>query len=112
MTIRSRTTATFCLILTISVNNCASSEDDEAISENSTTTCRDTVDNDLDGAIDCEDPDCSLFDFCTLVDPGANGDTDADADSDADNDADADTDADSDSDTDTDSDSDADADTD
>ena len=32
--------------------------------ELSSAQCQDTTDNDADGAIDCEDPDCWDFDFC------------------------------------------------
>jgi len=78
--------------------------------------CSDGKDNDNDGAVDCNDPDCSGKAECsegdTDTDTDADSDTDADADADADADSDADADADSDADADADSDADADADSD
>jgi hypothetical protein len=43
--------------------------------------CQDMVDNDADGATDCDDPDCQSFDFCLGEgDGGADGDADGDTD--------------------------------
>ena len=50
------------------------------------TLCEDTLDNDADGFVDCDDQDCAGDAACT------EGDTDTDADSDTDTDTDTDTD--------------------
>lgn len=52
--------------------------------------CADTLDNDGDGSVDCEDPDCDVLVACLNGDTAASGDVDTDADSDSDTDADAD----------------------
>jgi hypothetical protein len=69
--------------------------------ENSMVMCFDGLDNDEDGLVDCDDPDCAPF--C-----GGDGDGDGDSDSDADGDSDGDGDGDSDSDADADADADGD----
>lgn len=87
--------------------------------ENTLKACRDGLDNDSDGHIDCADQDCQSFPPCAIdVSIGGEHATDTDNDSDTgsktDGDTDTDTvgDSDGDGDTDTDTDIDADADTD
>jgi len=74
--------------------------------EDSIAKCSDSIDNDGDGFVDCNDQDCRAFSICADAGP------DSDVDSDTDSDVDADTDSDTDTDTDTDSESDTDTDTD
>jgi hypothetical protein len=75
--------------------------------------CANGIDDDADGATDCEDPYCLAAGLCDPSDSDkTSSDTDGDTDADTDADVDSDTDADSDSDSDVDADSDADTDTD
>lgn len=62
--------------------------------------CDDGADNDRDGLVDCQDPDCAGA--CDSGEGDTATDSDTDTDTDADADADSDSDADADSDTDTD----------
>ena len=73
--------------------------------------CSDGADNDADGVIDCNDPDCYGTSECDEADADADADADTDTDTDSDADSDADADADADSDADADADADADTDT-
>jgi len=80
--------------------------------EDYSAACQDGVDNDNDGAIDCDDDECANFVFCRDADGDGDGDTDGDTDGDGDTDTDTDTDVDGDGDADGDGDTDTDADTD
>ena len=64
------------------------------------TICDNSLDDDRDGLMDCDDPDCAAFIGCHGGDGDADSDVDSDADADSDSDADSDADADADSDAD------------
>jgi len=88
-------------IFTILLLSCnySSTEDSD---ENTIDLCRDGIDNDEDGATDCNDPECRKFNFCqndaSTADGGSSTDSDGDSDTDSDSDSDVDADTDADAD--------------
>lgn len=110
-----------CMLLTAIA--CSGVEALEDQTEDTLKACRDGIDNDHDGLVDCNDPDCppvipcfegmsSEGDAGTDTDTDVDGDTDTDTDIDTDVDGDTDVGTGTDGDVDGDGDMDADADTD
>jgi hypothetical protein len=54
--------------------------------ENTAAVCRDGIDNDGDGEVDCDDEECREFVFCAFADADAEGDVDAEGSRDRPND--------------------------
>ena len=82
--------------------------------EDTASQCQDGKDNDGDGLVDCDDPDCKGFIFCVdaeSTDSNSNFDLDTDSGTDSGTDSSSDTGSDTDSETDTETDSDIDTDT-
>ena len=103
-----------CITALVGCTTVKSEGEDESHEEGTRAgDCRDSIDNDADGYVDCEDQGCDGNAACDAADDAdADTDTDTDTDTDADTDADTDTDTDADTDADTDSDTDADFDSD
>lgn len=67
---------------------CDESESNSQESENTQSRCSDGYDNDLDGRVDCKDPECTVWPVCaTLISPTetfspSDGDTESNSDAD------------------------------
>ena len=92
-------TVVIAVVLFALVIGCSNRKSGESQSEDTLEACHDGVDNDLDGLVDCDDPECPGIVPC--FDGVQDTDTDADTDVDTDSDMDLDTDTNIDSDIDT-----------
>lgn len=67
------------ILLAALVAGCGSGASSDS-DENSLEACQDGIDNDEDGLVDCDDPDCAGFDVCRITDARSDSSADAFAD--------------------------------